>query len=137
MAKKSTRNKNNTENFVKSIIIGSFLGIILCIALLFLSAFVLTKSSNIPHLAVSPLVMMIAGCGAFAGGYIGARILKQNGMLCGMVCGFVMFVILFIAGLVTVRESLSLTTLIRLLLMLLTGAVGGILGVNKRKKIKY
>lgn len=139
MSTKSTRNNkyNNNSKILTSTIIGSFAGIISCALLLIICALALTKSSGIPHLAVSPLVMIVAGMGAFIGGYVSALISKQNGMMCGLICGFIMFLILFIASLITVRTALSMNTIVRLLLMLLTGAIGGILGVNKRKKIKY
>ena len=137
MARKLNKSQNNNSKVLKSAVIGSFVGVGLCIVLLILSALALTKSSGIPHLAVSPLVMIIAGVGAFGGGYISAGIAKQNGMLCGIMCGFIMFIILFIAGLVAARTTLTMATVVRFILMLLAGAVGGIVGVNKRQKIKY
>ena len=133
------KNKNNYSNSgnirtIKSVMTGVFCGISICVLFLIFMAFLITKSNNFPHTIIPPLMIIIAGIGAFAGGYISARISSEKGMMCGMICAFLMFILLFIAGLISVREAITMMTVIRLLAMLLTGAIGGIIGVNKRKR---
>ena len=117
---------------LKAIAIGSLCGLICCSLLLIFLAFIFTKSSNPPHTLVEPLMMVATGIGTFIGGYISSIISKEKGMLCGILCGFLMFIFIFIAGLISVRESLTILTLVRLSIMLVSGALGGIIGVNKR-----
>lgn len=134
------KNKNNYSNndnirIIRSTATGAFCGISVCVLLLIIISFLITKSSNFPHMITQPLMIIIASLGSFSGGYISARISSEKGMMYGMLCGFLMFILLFLAGLISVRESITMTTAIRLFAMLLSGAVGGIIGVNKRKRV--
>lgn len=135
MREKSHKSQTVQDVIIRSVLIGSLTGILICVFLLILCAFMFTKSNNLPYVMVQPMTIAIAGIGAFAGGYCSARVSMERGMMCGMMCGFIMFVAMFIAGLISVRESLTMITVIRFTLMLLTGAIGGIVGVNKRKKV--
>lgn len=135
----SNRKKNSgisSSNYINPISIGTLSGLATCSLLLISLAFIFTKSSNPPHSVVDPLTITIAGIGAFVGGYFSSRISKENGMMYGMICAFIMFLFIFISGLISVRESITMSTLIRCILMLISGAVGGIIGVNKRSKRK-
>ena len=133
-----TNRRNNlgysSTKYLKPIGIGILSGLSTCSLLLIFIAFIFTKSSNPPHSVVDPMMLIVTGIGAFAGGYFSSRMSKEKGMMYGMICAFTMFVFIFIAGLISVRESITMTTLIRFILMLICGAVGGIIGVNKRMK---
>ena len=78
-------------------------------------------------------MMSSAAIGSFIGSYIAVRISKINGMLYGMACGFVLFVILFIGSLIIAREPLTMMVAIKAILLILVGAIGGIIGVNKKR----
>ncbi len=79
-------------------------------------------------------VNMVSLCvGALIGGWICGRIIKQKGLLLGIVCAAIVFLATASASLAAGGE-LSLQLLLRLLLMLPCGALGGILAVNKKKK---
>ena len=123
---------SSNRKIIRAIFAGTLSGVVLCGVLLAAAAFLFTKSSNIAHTVVEPLVLIFAGIGAFVGGYISSRISGEKGMMYGLTCGFLMFVLFFIGGLIAAGESITMVTLIRFLLMLLTGSVGGIVGVNKR-----
>ncbi len=119
------------------ILISTCLGILTCAAMLALFTFIFTKSSSLPHSAIGILSTLIGGIGSFIAGNICAKILKSNGMKNGMICAFLMFLLIFICGIITNGENVSFLSLVKLFLMLLFGAVGGILGVNKQKKFKH
>ncbi len=120
------------NKMIKALFAGTLSGVILCAILLALSAFLFTKSGSVPHTVVEPLVLILAGIGAFVGGYVSGRISSESGVLYGLVCGFLIFIVFFVCGLIAVRESVTMVTLIRCLLMLLAGSIGGIIGVNKK-----
>ena len=50
--------------------------------------------------------------------------------------GVAAFTVVFVVGVIAVNEPLSFEALVKGLLMTLCGAVGGIIGVNKRRKRK-
>lgn len=120
-----------------TILISTGAGIVICAIFLLIFTFFFTKSNNFPHSAIGILTTFIGGIGSFMAANICARILKTNGMRHGMICAFLMFLVTFICGIVTNGENVTFLSLVKLFLMLLCGAIGGIIGVNKKKKFKH
>lgn len=121
-------------NGVKAILVGNLVGTIVCVILLMISSILFVQSKHIPQSILTPLTVVISGIGAFIGSYITVRISKINGMLYGMASGFILFVILFIASLIIAREPLTMMTAIKAILLVLVGAIAGIIGVNKKRR---
>lgn len=128
---RSHAQKNYKNIPAKPLIIGTISGGLSCAGLLLLSAFLITKSGSMPDNLTTVLMIILTGIGTFIGGYISGKISHEKGMLYGITCGFVMFVLFFLGGFMTAQNSVSMLTVIRLFTMLLTGAIGGIMGVNK------
>ena len=61
----------------------------------------------------------------------------MNGIIIGSVTGFIMFLILFLSGISDIKDGLSIITLLKLVVTIVPGILGGILGVNKKEKIKF
>ena len=110
------------------------MGTFFSILTLVISSFLFVKSQNISATVITPLTMFAIALGAFISGYVTARIIKSNGLFWGMIAGFVMFSVVFIAGLMISNGEISTLVLVKLTLMLLMGAIGGIAGVNKKSK---
>ena len=88
MRTRSTVYNSVNARAIKSLLIGIFFGIIFCAGLLALLAFLFTKNGSIPHVVVGPVVVTLAGLGAFLGGYISSRIMKEKGMMYGTYADF-------------------------------------------------
>ena len=129
---------NSRLKILRSVLIGVLVGIVVCIVLILILSFVLVKSGQLPTNTVYILLQIIGALSAFLGGYTAVRIYKSMGLLIGISTAFIMFLIVFIVGLSTSVESVSVLSLTKLVAMLCAGAVGGILSVNKKKRIcKY
>lgn len=128
------KSENNLTKAVKAILSGTIMGTFFSILTLVISSFLFVKSQNISATVITPLTMFAIALGAFISGYITARIIKSNGLFWGMIAGFVMFSVVFIAGLMISNGEFSTLVLVKLTLMLLMGAIGGIAGVNKKSK---
>lgn len=128
------KSENNLTKAVKAILSGTIMGTFFSILTLVISSFLFVKSQNISATVITPLTMFAITLGAFISGYITARIIKSNGLFWGMIAGFVMFSVVFIAGLMISNGEISTLVLVKLTLMLLMGAIGGIAGVNKKSK---
>lgn len=128
------KSENNLTKAVKAILSGTIMGTFFSILTLVMSSFLFVKSQNISATVITPLTMFAIALGAFISGYITARIIKSNGLFWGMIAGFVMFSVVFIAGLMISNGEISTLVLVKLTLMLLMGAIGGIAGVNKKSK---
>ena len=118
----------------KAILIG--IGVAVGVTLLMTCAVcgVMTLTSGIPY-AAAPYILLIAGSvGIFCGAYCCTAINKSRGMILGLVCGALVFIIFFVASLST-GETITLVTLLRLIVLLIGGMLGGIKGVNKSEKL--
>ncbi len=119
----------------KGVLWGTIVGIVLSVLLTAVMSFAFVKMETVPSSAAVPCAMAALGIGAFMGGYVSARITKSTGMLVGAGCGFFVFVVLL--GLCcAVGSEIGIDTIFRLLLSVLSGALGGVLGVNKKKRRK-
>jgi len=54
----------------------------------------------------------------------------------GMLSGLLLFVLFLVSGLIASREAVSPASGMRMLVMALSGALGGLLAVSKKSKIK-
>ena len=78
-----------------------------------------------------------AGAGAFLGGWLAARLIGERGLLWGLVCGAVSGAAVLLIALALRGEASLPAALARLGALLLAGAVGGILGVGGRGRVKF
>lgn len=122
------------KNALIPIAIGVGVSFALCFALLVLFAVILTKS-DFGEPTVTALSFAAQTLGAIFGGFAAAKINKKNGLIIGAANGAIMFAPLTVLSLI-LGGSLSVLTVIRLILLVLGSSLGGIMGVNIRKKQK-
>ena len=123
------------EASLKPIVRGIIVGIVV-IAILFV-LFALVMSFNILPISAATVVSSIAiAAGSFLSGFFSAKKLTKNGLIIGTICGFLLFILFTIIGIAAFGSAPGASTLIRLLIFVTSGAIGGIIGVgntNKRK----
>ncbi|MBR6045865.1 MAG: TIGR04086 family membrane protein [Ruminococcus sp.] len=108
-------------------------GILVILVIVLLFSYILTKT-DLPESVVSAVTACALCAGAYAGGYVCAKKNRRCGLLMGMICGGIIFLVLFVASLILVRSAEGTSGGGKLILVLLFGAVGGIVGVNGRSK---
>ena len=132
---KITKTNNINKKLWRSLLSGAALGTATIILLILIISFIIEKSGKLPSGALSYITLAAAAAGAFAGGYSASRILKSSGLLVGGIVGAILFIIIFVAGLIH-GGGLSLFTLYKAAALILFSMLGGVLGVNKKDKIK-
>lgn len=75
-----------------------------------------------------------AAIGAFVGGFVAARIAKTRGILFGALCGLILYLLVMASGFAVLRDIRGTYAVVKLALMVVSAAVGGILGVNFRRR---
>lgn len=135
---KMTRsNKNSTViAAVRAVVVGSVGGAILCAALLAAFAFGFVKAGYIPQFAINPIIIAVSALSAFVAGFFAAKVSKKNGLLFGAMAGLLLFALFLLAGVAVFQGAPVLTTLTRFAVMVLAGAIGGLLAVSWKSKIK-
>ena len=135
---KMTRsNKNRTVlGAVRAVVIGAVCGAVLCAGLLAVFAFSFVKVGYIPQFAINPIIIAVSAFSAFVSGFFAAKVSKKNGLFFGAISGLLLFELFLLAGVIAFQGPPVLTTLTRFAVMVLAGAIGGLLSVSKKSKIK-
>ena len=120
----------------KAIAIGTILGAISCVLLLMIFSISFVKMKKLPHDIIGIIIIFCAVIGSFFSGYVSLRILRENGLLYGTISGFVLFIILMIASLLVSGGHLTSFTLYKGISMMISGALGGVISVNKRSRVR-
>ncbi len=109
---------------------GSVIAMILSVILLTIFALFLTYTS-LPESTIMPVVLTITGISILVGGTISSRKMKKNGLLYGGSVGLIYIIILYLASsLCLAGFSLSMNSFMMLAVGIITGIIGGIIGVN-------
>ena len=131
----NTRDRSQSffGRFIRPLLIGVAVGILVCTLLLLLMAAVIQRV-DVPRGAALPLAVVAAAVGAFAGGLTAALISRQRGLLLGAISGLVLFLLVLLAGLARYAAVDGPTALLKAVVLVVAGAVGGVLGVNRRRR---
>lgn len=114
--------------------------IVIIIAITFLLfvifAFVITYT-NIPTEAVSPVIFGITIISIIAASIINGKKADEKGWLTGGISGLVYMIILYILGSIIYRNfSINTNSIAMIISGIFAGMLGGIIGINNRKKYK-
>ncbi len=123
------------EIFAKPILKGSLIGLATILIVFVLMSLLL--SFGLLPLSVTPVAACIGiALGAFMAGRSSAKKLGKNGLLVGAISGLALFMFFTLIGMAAFKSAPGASTLVRLLIFLAAGSIGGIVGVgnaNKRK----
>ena len=123
------KNKKLINNLFVSVIVSvsvAFVMIVIC-------SIILLKT-NISDTALNVLNLICFSIGAFAGGFTISKMFKEKGLVYGLINGLVLFLVSFITSLAINFSSPTLFSIIKLIVILISSLIGGITGVNTRKK---
>lgn len=80
---------------------------------------------------VSKVFSIIAIClGTYISTYVCGKFRRKHGLARGIICGTVIYIIIAVCGLIFFKEF---TGIKKLLLLTVSGAVGGVTGVNSKR----
>ena len=128
--------ENPVFGALRSIVIGSVAGAALCAALLGLCALGFVSSGHIPQSLISPIVIALSAISSFMAGFVAAKISRKRGLAYGALAGLLLFLLFLLSGIIAYHEAVSAGVILRMLVMVLSGALGGLVAVNKKTKMK-
>ncbi len=86
----------------------------------------------------SPLFATISlGVGTLVTSFFASKKIGKRGFLVGAIIGAAAFFVITLIGLMASKEIFTLNTLFRLIILMLSSSIGGILGVNNKANQKY
>lgn len=121
---------------IRAIIIGAVAGAAVCAVLLALCALAFVSTENIPHDFLPAFIIAVSVISSFFAGFITAKISKQRGLIYGSMAGLLLFILFLVSGLAASQSTVSSEAFIRLLVMLLSGAIGGLVAVSRKSRRK-
>ena len=121
------------KKLLRPVLIGTGVGAICCLVVLLLLATIMA-TKDVPKAAITPMAVVAAAVGAFIGGIVSARIAKEKGLLFGAACGLVLYLLVMIAGFSVLKDIRGGYAFIKLAVLIVCAAIGGIVGVNAKKR---
>lgn len=132
---KINMSENSISKPIKSITIGISMCILTVIGCTALIALFLNITGSFPEALSGYIMLLPLIAGGFIGGYVAARINKSSGLIMGVISTAVVLLAIIITGFVN-GSDITYMLLLKAVTLLLSGAVGGVKGVNKKEKLK-
>ena len=130
------KNRKETTFFsivLRPLLFGLGASVLLCVLLLSGAAVLLTVGL-LPASVATPLALGILTVCAIVGGLVTARLSKAHGLVYGAGCGLLLFLLTALVAIVILQDFEGDLLLVKSLLTVIGGAVGGVLGVNAKRK---
>lgn len=122
--------KVKTDKNIIRIVKGSAFSILITLILLFIYAILLT-STNIPESTMSVVVITITGISILIGSSISSFKIKKRGIVNGGLVGLIYIITIYlISSIALIEFSMNITSIVMLIVAIVTGMIGGIIGVN-------
>lgn len=114
-------------------------GIIGIVSFILLAAasLVISKMQILPKASLQVLTTIIGSVAVFLGGLLASAFIKEKGLLCGAVCGAAFILSIGLITFILYQSEFNLGSVGKLAAILISGCIGGILGVNRKKKVKF
>lgn len=123
--------KDNGEPYVFKTVISAAAVFVLSVVIIG----AVIANADIPDNLVSVMSCLILAACAYSAGYTCARLRRHKGLLCGAICGLVIFIIMLSVGVLILNAEITPPLAVKLVILVTSGAIGGVRGVNMPIKI--
>ncbi len=121
-----------TRNNLIRILKGSATSIVITLILLLIYSALLTYT-NINENTMPITIITITAVSILAGSLVSSLNIKKNGLTNGALVGLIYIVVIYLlSSIISQNFMLSIYSVIMIITSIIAGAVGGIIGVNKR-----
>lgn len=125
----TVKNQSNIVNIIKGIILSYGISLLL----LFIFSVLLTYTS-ISESLIPPVILVITIISIIIGSSISSSKIRKNGLINGGLIGFFYIIALYlISSLMQTGFALNLYAILMIVFSILSGMIGGIVGVNLKK----
>ena len=130
MDKNVSINKVTLNNNIVTVIKGSVISFIISVILLFIFASLLVYT-EIQETTIKPVVIIISIVSILIGSSLSSIKIKKNGIINGALVGLIYILTLYIlSSIAFIGFNLNLYSIIMIIGAIISGMVGGIIGVN-------
>lgn len=130
MDKNVSMNKVNLNNNIIKVIKGSIISFLISVILLFIFASLLVYTS-LQETTMKPVVIIISIVSILIGSSLSSIKIKRNGIINGALVGLIYILTLYVLSSISfIGFNLSAYSIIMIIGAILSGMIGGIIGVN-------
>ena len=126
----------DNNKLLKAAALGLILSVVITGLLSCIFALILDFMSGIPYGIIDYVAIAIEGISVFLGAYIAAAIVKSKGLIVGVICAAALIILTAAISLGSGAADIGFISILRAAVLLICGIGGGILGVNKKERIK-
>lgn len=114
-------------------------GLMILISLLLFSivSFIVTKSGSLPEQTRTLITALIGSAACFVGGLFVSLCMKEKGILYGLACAVIYAGIVCLISVTLYCNPFTAPGIVRIIAFVISGSIGGILGVNRKKKVRF
>lgn len=105
--------------------------------LLSAAALVCSKTGKLPREALPIVTTAVACVSAFLGAFLASMLIREKGALWGLLCGGILLLCMIIVSTAMFQMTFGLSGAGKAAAVLISGSLGGILGVNRKRKVKF
>ena len=129
---KTSENSNENGNNIKRVLKGSAFSIVITLVGLLIYSIILSYTS-VAESTMPTIIIIITGISILIGSTISTSNIKKNGIVNGMLVGLIYITLIYLlSSIITGNFLLNINSIIMIIVSVLTGAVGGIIGVNMK-----
>ena len=137
MVKAKERQKASLWTAARPVLISAVCGMAMIAALLAIASVVLLYAGLINPMVTKSVVIAISAASAVFAGVLVGKIAGKNGLILGAITGLLLYFLILIVSLACgVFQLFTVSSVIRLAVMTLGGALGGLIAVNQKRKVK-
>ena len=125
--------ESSAMKIARPFLVGSGVGLAAGLVILLLASLVM-MSGVFPSSLVTPIALVTMAIAAFVGGLVSAIVSRERGLLYGAGCGLLLFLFVTVLGMAVSQELRGVMMLIKAGLAIGSGALGGVLGVNRKRR---
>lgn len=126
----------DNNKLLKAAALGLILSVVFTGLLSCFFALILNFLSGIPYGIIDYAAVAVEGISVFLGSYIAAAAVKSKGLIVGVLCAAALFILTAAISLGSGTADIGVISVLRAAVLLICGIGGGILGVNKKERIK-
>ena len=102
------------------------------LAILFSAFSIVVLYSNISPNLITQISTILGAVSLFLSAFITARVINKKGILIGLIFGIVASILIFILTFISTGVLFSIGNLTKILIIIVSSVLGGILGVNSK-----
>lgn len=122
---------------IKAVLLSAGIMALVSGVLLAIAALVISKMGSLPQGSLSIITTVIGCIAVFFGGFFSSLYIREKGILFGVFSGLLFAFCTALVSVLVFQNDFTIGSVGKLAAILLSGSIGGIMGVNRKSRVKF